>query len=101
MLFFRNDYGQGCIPEIMEYMNTTNGHSFTGYGMDEICQRAKEAIKKHIPDYDVDVHFIVGGTITNQTIIKACLKPFEAVISCDTGHIARMKQVRLKRLDIK
>ena len=88
MLFFRNDYGQGCIPEIMEYMNTTNGHSFTGYGMDEICQRAKEAIKKHIPDYDVDVHFIVGGTITNQTIIKACLKPFEAVISCDTGHIA-------------
>ena len=40
------------------------------------------------PDYDVDVHFIVGGTITNQTIIKACLKPFEAVISCDTGHIA-------------
>ena len=83
MLFFRNDYGQGCIPEIMEYMNTTNGHSFTGYGVDEICQHAKEAIKKHIPDYDVDVHFIVGGTITNQTIIKACLKPFEAVIACD------------------
>jgi len=47
MLFFRNDYGQGCIPEIMEYMNTTNGRSFTGYGMDEICQNAKEAIKKH------------------------------------------------------
>ena len=46
MLFFRNDYGQGCIPEIMEYMNTTNGRSFTGYGMDEICQNAKEAIKK-------------------------------------------------------
>lgn len=88
MLFFRNDYGQGCIPEIMEYMNTTNGRSFTGYGMDEICQNAKEAIKKHIPDYDVDVHFLVGGTITNQTIIKACLKPFEAVIACDTGHIA-------------
>lgn len=31
---------------------------------------------------------LVGGTITNQTIIKACLKPFEAVIACDTGHIA-------------
>ena len=88
MLFFRNDYGQGCIPEIMEYMNTTNGHSFTGYGMDAICQNAKETIKKHIPDYDVDIHFLVGGTITNQTIIKACLKPFEAVIACDTGHIA-------------
>lgn len=87
-VIFRNDYGQGCIPEIMEYMNTTNGHSFTGYGMDAICQNAKETIKKHIPDYDVDIHFLVGGTITNQTIIKACLKPFEAVIACDTGHIA-------------
>lgn len=44
-VIFRNDYGQGCIPEIMEYMNTTNGHSFTGYGMDAICQNAKETIK--------------------------------------------------------
>lgn len=44
-VIFRNDYGQGCIPEIMEYMDTTNGRSFTGYGMDEICQNAKEAIK--------------------------------------------------------
>ena len=88
MLFFRNDYGQGCIPEIMEYMNSTNGQSFTGYGMDSICQKAKECIKKQIPDFDVDIHFLVGGTITNQTIIKACLKPYEAVIACDTGHIA-------------
>lgn len=56
------------------------------YGCDlSKCQRNH---KKHIPDYDVDIHFLVGGTITNQTIIKACLKPFEAVIACDTGHIA-------------
>lgn len=88
MLFFRNDYGQGCIPEITKLMNETNGNSYTGYGMDSICQKAMDAIKKHIPDYDVDVHFLVGGTITNQTIIKACLKPFEAVIACDTGHIS-------------
>lgn len=88
MLFFRNDYGQGCIPEILEYMNSTNGNSYTGYGMDEICQKAKQYIQSQISDYDVDIHFLVGGTITNQTIIKACLKPFEAVIACDTGHIA-------------
>ena len=39
-------------------------------------------------DHTVDVHFISGGTLTNQTVIKSMLRPFEAVISCDTGHIA-------------
>lgn len=37
MLFFRNDYGQGCIPEILEQMNQTNMQSHVGYGEDEIC----------------------------------------------------------------
>ena len=88
MLFFRNDYGQGCIPEILELMNSTNGQSYTGYSQDEICKEAKDAILKYIPDVDVDIHFLVGGTITNQTIIKHILKPYEAVIACDSGHIA-------------
>lgn len=88
MLFFRNDYGQGCIPEIIEIMNSTNGNSYTGYGQDEICQHAKKYIQSYILDYDVDIHFLVGGTITNQTIVKHVLKPYEAVIAVDSGHIA-------------
>lgn len=88
MLFFRNDYGQGCIPEILDLLLKTNGQSFTGYGQDELCEKAKELIRAQIPSYDVDIHFIVGGTITNQTIIKHMLRPYEAVIACDTGHIA-------------
>ena len=34
-----------------------------------------------------DVHFLTGGTITNKILIAHCLKPFEAVISADNGHI--------------
>ena len=88
MLFFRNDYGQGCIEEILSLLKEINYENITGYGMDPYCNKAKQLIKKQIPDLDVDVHFLAGGTIANQTIIKHILKPYEAVIACDTGHVS-------------
>ena len=88
MLFFRNDYGQGCIPEIMELLNNTNLNSFVGYGEDDLCLQAKSLIQSKMIAHDVDIHFISGGTLTNKTVISSVLRPFEAVISCDTGHIA-------------
>lgn len=88
MLSFRSDYTTGCIPEILDLMNQTNNDYHIGYGEDEICDHAKTLIQSKMTDHNVDVHFISGGTLTNQTVIKTMLRPFEAVISCDTGHIA-------------
>lgn len=88
MLFFRNDYGQGCIPEILELLKNTNNECIGGYGIDKYCDQAKLLIRAHILDTEVDVHFITGGTLTNLTIIKSILRPYEAVIACDTGHIS-------------
>ena len=88
MLFFRNDYGKGCIPEILELLNTTNNDAHIGYGQDSICERAKEVIHSKMPDCDVDIHFITGGTLTNLTMIRSVLRSYEAVIACDTAHIA-------------
>ena len=88
MLFFRNDYGQGCIPEILELMNDINYQSNPGYGLDKYCEQAKALIQSHMPDTEVDIHFITGGTLTNLTIIKSILRPYEAVIACDSGHIS-------------
>ncbi|MGN1276795.1 MAG: threonine aldolase family protein [Floccifex sp.] len=88
MLFFRNDYGQGCIQDILDILQKINLENVTGYGMDPYCTQAKQMIQSHIPDLDVDIHFIVGGTITNQTIIKHILRPFEAVLACDSGHVS-------------
>ncbi|MEG0156403.1 MAG: aminotransferase class I/II-fold pyridoxal phosphate-dependent enzyme, partial [Anaerovoracaceae bacterium] len=36
---------------------------------------------------DAAVHFLMGGTQTNMTAIAAFLRPHEAVISPETGHI--------------
>lgn len=88
MLFFRNDYGQSCIQDIVDEFTAIQDQSFVGYGEDTISLKAKELIQSKIPDHQVDIQFISGGTLTNQTVIKSILRPFEAVISCDTGHIA-------------
>ncbi|MCF0106132.1 MAG: hypothetical protein HUJ53_05175 [Holdemanella sp.] len=88
MLFFRNDYGQGCVEEILNILRDINDESISGYGIDPISEQAIAMIKTKMPDVNVDVHFIVGGTLTNQTIIKHVLRPYEAVIACDSGHVA-------------
>lgn len=88
MLFFKNDYEQGCIPEILELLSKTNDESINGYGQDPYCKEAEELIRSKMPDSQVDVHFIAGGTLSNISMIKHLLRPFEAVIACDTGHIA-------------
>lgn len=87
MLHFRNDYGNGAHPQVMEALCKTNLELTVGYGMDPYCQQAANRIRDlcHCPQ--ADVHFIVGGTQANKTALGAFLRPWEAVISADTGHI--------------
>ena len=66
----------------------TNLTQHTGYGMDEEhCGHARELIRREIGRPDASVHFLVGGTQANLTVIAAALKPWEAVICASTGHI--------------
>lgn len=88
MLFFRNDYGIGCIDEILELLGKANMETNSAYGQDKYCFKASQIIKSKMVDQNVDVHFVSGGTQTNQVMIKAALRPYEAVIATDSGHIA-------------
>ncbi|MGN0507395.1 MAG: threonine aldolase family protein [Lachnospiraceae bacterium] len=87
MISFKNDYSEGTLPEILECLIATNLEQTVGYGMDEYCEQAKEAIRKRIGRPEAKVHFLVGGTQTNQTCISAFLRPHEAVIGVTTAHI--------------
>ena len=87
MYFFRNDYSEGALPQVMEALNRTNLCSTVGYGLDPYCREAAEKIRHRFQCPDADVHFLVGGTQTNQTVIAAALRPWEAAIAADTGHI--------------
>jgi threonine aldolase len=87
MYSFKNDYSEGAHPLILEAIQKSNFVQTEGYGLDEYCESAREIIKKRIGCEDVDIHFFVGGTQTNLTFLSSILKPYEAVISANSGHI--------------
>ena len=87
MIYFNNDYSEGAHPKILEKLNETNFEQSLGYAEDEYCENAKKLIKKACKNEDVDIHFLVGGTQCNLTFISSALRPHQAVISADTGHI--------------
>ncbi len=87
MLHFRNDYGNGAHPKVMEALCKTNLELTVGYGLDPYCLRAEEVIRRICCCPQAQVHFIVGGTQANKTALGAFLRPWEAVIAADSGHI--------------
>lgn len=88
MIYFRNDYSEGAHPKVLQALVETNLVSTPGYGCDEYCACARELLRERFACPNADVHFLVGGTQTNLTAAAAFLRPWEAIIAADTGHIA-------------
>ena len=88
MIYFRNDYSEGAHPKVLQALVETNLVSTPGYGCDEYCACARELLRERFACPNADVHFLVGGTQTNLTAAAAFLRPWEAGIAVDTGHIA-------------
>ncbi|MFT4245430.1 MAG: low specificity L-threonine aldolase [Micrococcaceae bacterium] len=87
MYHFDSDYMEGAHPKVLQRLIETNMVQTPGYGTDYYCKSAKEKIRKACSSPNAEVHFLVGGTQTNTTVIKAILRPFQGVIAPDTGHI--------------
>ena len=87
MIHFECDYTQGAHPKIIEMLAETNMEQTTGYGEDGHCERARQMILEKCRNKDAYVQFLVGGTQANTTVIAAALRPWQGVISADTGHI--------------
>ena len=87
MFRFNNDYNRGAHPAVLQTLAQTNEENYPGYGADQWCEKAQAEIIKQLGGAEAQVHFIVGGTPTNATLISAALRPWQSVISADTGHI--------------
>lgn len=87
MLRFECDYGEGAAPAVLELLQKTNFDQTPGYGEDEYCAKAAAQIKRLCDAPDADVHFFVGATQANLTVIAAALKPWQGVLCADSGHI--------------
>ncbi|WP_432358110.1 threonine aldolase family protein [Sporosarcina sp. UB5] len=88
MIRFENDYAEGAHKRILERLMETNEEQTPGYGMDEYCEKARTSIRKACHVENADIHFLVGGTQTNTTIISSILRPHQGAVSATTGHIA-------------
>ncbi|MDW0118551.1 low specificity L-threonine aldolase [Sporosarcina thermotolerans] len=88
MIRFESDYLEGAHEQILNRLLKTNEVQTPGYGMDEFCERARGYIRKACDMENADVHFLVGGTQANTTIISSILRPHQGAVSAITGHIA-------------
>lgn len=87
MYNFKNDYSEGAHEQVLEAIGKINLEGNVGYGADPYCARAADMIRELFECPDAAVHFFIGGTSANFTAIAAFLRPHEAVIAADTGHI--------------
>lgn len=84
---FNCDYSEGAHEKVMEKLMATNMEQTEGYGTDVYSRQAKGLIRQLCGREDADVHFLVGGTQTNLTVIAAALRPYQGVMAAHTGHI--------------
>lgn len=87
MIRFECDYTTGAHPKILEALVSTNGEATPGYGVDEHCEHARDMLRALCRTPEAGVHFLVGGTQANTTVIAAVLRPHQGVLCAETGHI--------------
>lgn len=88
MIRFECDYNEGAHERILQRLISTNMEQTSGYGTDPHCDRARSLIRQACENEQADVHFLVGGTQTNTTVIASTLRPYQGVIAATSGHIA-------------
>ena len=87
MLYFHNDYNEACHPAVLKKIQENMGRQMGGYGIDTACDRAISVIREICEDDKLAVHFLVGGTQSNLTVIAAALRPHQAALGAATAHI--------------
>ena len=84
---FKNDYGVMAHRRVIEALLKCEDEVNIPYGNDIHSANAEALIKQTFKANDAKVYFLSGGTQANATVISYALRPYEAVISCDSGHI--------------
>lgn len=87
MIHFDCDYMAGAHPEVLDAIVKNNQVQTAGYGSDDFCNRAKALIREACGTPDATVHFMVGGTQTNSTVLDAILWRTDGVLAAESAHI--------------
>lgn len=88
MIQFQCDYNEGAHPKVIQRLLETNMEQTVGYGEDHYCESARRRIQEACGNPNLQVHFLVGGTQTNTTVIAHLLRPHQGVVAAESGHIS-------------
>lgn len=88
MIRFESDYTEGAIPEILRALEEHNFVQTGGYGVEAVSDAARARVRELCAAPDAQVHFLVGGTQTNLTVLACALRPHQGAVCADAGHIA-------------
>jgi len=85
---FLDDYSEGAHPDILRALADTNLVQQPAYGADAYSIDAASRIRAQLGGaFQGAIHFVASGTMANIVAISSCLRPHEAVIAVDSGHI--------------
>ncbi len=83
---FLDDYSELGHPRLLEALREAALETNATYGLDKYSRDAAQMIRDQV-GLPADVHFVAGGTQTNLLCLSSMLRPYESIISCDSGHI--------------
>ncbi|KAM3498273.1 hypothetical protein MY11210_009684 [Beauveria gryllotalpidicola] len=84
---FLDDYSEGAHEKILHALLENNAQPQHSYGEDEYTKRSKRHLEEKTGIPATSIHLVASGTLANIISIGGCLRPHEAVIAPDTGHI--------------
>jgi len=84
---FRNDYSELAHINVIKALEQACNEQNVGYGLDVHSEHAENMIKEIFDCKNAEVHFLVGGTQANMTVISYLLRDYEGVLAATTGHI--------------
>lgn len=87
MISFKNDYSEGCHPNILAALAKSNLEQHEGYGDDFYSKEARGRIKQLLNNAESEIYFTSGGTQANLLVIASALRAHESVLAAKTGHI--------------
>lgn len=87
MKAFASDNYAGAHPEVLAAMAGANEGHAVSYGDDPWSARAAELLRAHFGE-QAETFLVYNGTGANVCILRAALKPWEAVVCAATAHIA-------------
>ena len=87
MRSFGSDNNSGVHPLILKAIEEANQNHTIAYGDDPWTEKAKSIIKENFGE-KAEPFFVFNGTGANTIALRAATKPFNSIITAETGHIA-------------